>query len=62
MGGLLILIPWVVSTLLWANLSNRYVWIVLLVTVAYGLLGFLDDYYKVTKRTSDGLSAAARAW
>ena len=43
MGGLLILIPWVGSTLLWASLSNRYVWIALLVTVVYGLLGFLDD-------------------
>src|SRR6185503_9536974 len=42
------------------SLSNRYVWIVLLVTVSYGLLGFLDDYYKVTKRTSDGLSSRAR--
>ena len=60
MGGLLILIPWVGSTLLWASLSNRYVWIALLVTVAYGLLGFLDDYYKVTKRTADGLSGKSR--
>jgi phospho-N-acetylmuramoyl-pentapeptide-transferase len=60
MGGLLILIPWIGSTLLWANISNRYVWIALLVTVAYGLLGFLDDYYKVTKRTSDGLSGRSR--
>ena len=60
MGGLLILIPWLVSTLLWASLSNRYVWIVLLVTAAFGLLGFMDDYYKVTKRTSDGLSSKAR--
>lgn len=60
MGGLLILIPWVGSTLLWASLSNRYVWVVLFVTVAYGLLGFLDDYYKVTKRTADGLSGRAR--
>ena len=60
MGGLLILIPWVISTLLWANLSNKYVWIVLLVTVSYGLLGFLDDYYKVTRRTSDGLSGRMR--
>src|SRR5580765_3483825 len=60
MGGLLILIPWIGSTLLWASLSNRYVWIVLLVTVAFGLLGFMDDYYKVTKRTSDGLSSKAR--
>jgi phospho-N-acetylmuramoyl-pentapeptide-transferase len=60
MGGLLILLPWILSTLLWASLSNRYVWIVLLVTVAFGLLGFMDDYYKVTKRTSDGLSSKAR--
>jgi phospho-N-acetylmuramoyl-pentapeptide-transferase len=60
MGGLLILIPWIGSTLLWANLSNRYVWIVLMVTAAFGLLGFLDDYYKVTKRSSDGLSGRSR--
>jgi phospho-N-acetylmuramoyl-pentapeptide-transferase len=60
MGGLLILIPWLGSTLLWVSLSNRYVWIVLLVTLAFGLLGFLDDYYKVTKRTSDGLSGKTR--
>src|SRR5215467_10882811 len=60
MGGLLILIPWVGSTLLWASLSNRYVWIALMVTATYGMLGFLDDYYKVTKRTSDGLSGRAR--
>ncbi|HWY62504.1 MAG TPA: phospho-N-acetylmuramoyl-pentapeptide-transferase [Rhizomicrobium sp.] len=60
MGGLLILIPWLVSTVLWAQISNRYVWIVLMVTVSYGLLGFLDDYYKVTKRTSEGISGRAR--
>jgi phospho-N-acetylmuramoyl-pentapeptide-transferase len=60
MGGLLILIPWVASTLLWASLSNRYVWVVLMVTVAFGMLGFLDDYYKVTKRTADGLSGRSR--
>jgi phospho-N-acetylmuramoyl-pentapeptide-transferase len=60
MGGLLILIPWLGSTLLWAQLGNRYVWISLLVVVTYGLLGFLDDYYKVTKRTADGLSGRSR--
>lgn len=60
MGGLLILIPWVGSTVLWASLSNRYVWIALMVTVVFGLLGFLDDYYKVTKRTADGLSGRTR--
>jgi phospho-N-acetylmuramoyl-pentapeptide-transferase len=60
MGGLLILIPWVGSTILWASLSNRYVWIALMVTTTYGILGFLDDYYKVTKRTTDGLSGRTR--
>ena len=60
MGGILILIPWLGSTLLWAQLSSRYVWIALLVVLTYGLLGFLDDYYKVTKRTADGLSGRMR--
>src|SRR3954463_8801940 len=60
MGGVLILIPWLGATLLWASLSNPYVWIAILVTATYGLLGFLDDYYKVTKRTADGLSGRAR--
>jgi phospho-N-acetylmuramoyl-pentapeptide-transferase len=60
MGGLLILIPTVVATLLWGDLTNEYVWIVLFVTIGYGLLGFLDDYYKVTKRTSDGVSGRMR--
>src|SRR3569623_615384 len=60
MGGVLILIPWLGATLLWAGLSNPYVWIAVFVPAAYGLLGFLDDYYKVTKRTSDGLSGRSR--
>ena len=60
MGGLLILLPWIVSTILWANISNRYVWIVLFVTVAYGALGFADDYLKVSKRSSDGVSGLLR--
>jgi phospho-N-acetylmuramoyl-pentapeptide-transferase len=60
MGGLLILLPWVVSTILWANLSNQYVWIVLFVTVSYGALGFADDYLKVSKRSSDGVSGYIR--
>ena len=60
MGGLLILLPWVLATLLWANLDNQYVWIVLFVTVAYGALGFADDYLKVTKRSSDGVSGYLR--
>ena len=48
MGGLMFLAGITVSTLLWADLSNIYVWAVLLVTGGYGLLGFLDDYSKVT--------------
>src|SRR5512141_1118942 len=55
MGGMLILLPWVISTILWANLSNRYVWIALSVTLAYGLLGFADDYLKVSRRSSAGV-------
>ena len=50
MGGLLILIALTVATLLWADLSNPYVWIVLLVTGSYGLIGFADDFLKVSKR------------
>ena len=60
MGGLLILLPWIVSTILWANISNRYIWIVLFVTIAYGALGFADDYLKVSKRSSDGVSGWLR--
>jgi len=60
MGGLLILLPVVCSTLLWADLSNAYVWIVLLVTVAYGLLGFADDYRKVTRNSAKGVSGWKR--
>ena len=50
MGGLIILMGVTTSTLLWANLSNPYIWIVLGVTLAYGAIGFTDDYLKVTKQ------------
>jgi phospho-N-acetylmuramoyl-pentapeptide-transferase len=60
MGGLLILLPTVISTLFWADLANGYVWMVLLVTVSYGLLGFADDYLKVSKRSSGGVSGWVR--
>ncbi|MBS0273838.1 MAG: phospho-N-acetylmuramoyl-pentapeptide-transferase [Proteobacteria bacterium] len=60
MGGFLILISSVVSTLLWADLTNLYVWIVLFVTLAFGALGFIDDYEKVTKRSSAGISGRAK--
>ncbi|WP_299396754.1 phospho-N-acetylmuramoyl-pentapeptide-transferase [Pelagibius sp.] len=55
MGGFLILIAITISTLLWADLTNPYVWAVLLVTVGFGMIGFFDDYLKLTKRSSDGL-------
>jgi phospho-N-acetylmuramoyl-pentapeptide-transferase len=57
MGGLLILLSLLVSVLLWSNLDNRFVWTVLGVTVGYGLLGFVDDYRKVTQGHSGGISA-----
>lgn len=60
MGGLLILLPGLAATLLWADLSNAYVWVVIMVTLAYGALGFADDYLKVTRRTTDGLSSKMR--
>jgi len=56
MGGFLILIALSVATLLWADLSNRYVWAVLLVTLGFGGIGFVDDYLKLNRRSSDGLS------
>ncbi|MCC5971439.1 MAG: phospho-N-acetylmuramoyl-pentapeptide-transferase [Pararhodobacter sp.] len=60
MGGLLILSALVVSTLLWARLDNPYVWLVLLVTVAFGLIGFADDYAKVKKGNHKGVSGKLR--
>jgi phospho-N-acetylmuramoyl-pentapeptide-transferase len=60
MGGLMILSGLVVSTVLWANPSNPYVWIVLGVTLGFGLVGFYDDYLKVTRQTHAGFSGRAR--
>ena len=60
MGGLLILIALSVGTLLWADLTNRYVWIVLIITVAFGAVGFWDDYLKVTKRNPKGVPAKVK--
>jgi phospho-N-acetylmuramoyl-pentapeptide-transferase len=56
MGGVLILAALTVATLLWADLSNGYVWVVLIVTLGFGLIGFADDYLKLTRRSSGGLS------
>jgi len=60
MGGLLIFLPTVVATLLWADLTNPYIWIVLAVVVSYGLLGFADDYAKVSKNSHVGVSGRIR--
>src|SRR5437588_5728888 len=57
MGGFLILLALSVSTLLWADLTDPYVWIVLAVTVSFGLIGFFDDYRKLTRRSHHGLPA-----
>lgn len=60
MGGSMCLLAVVVSTLLWADLTNHYVWIALMVTIGYGLIGFCDDYLKLTKRNSKGLSSKGK--
>src|SRR6201982_365253 len=60
MGGLMMLFGLVLPTVLWANLTNRYVWIVLGVTLIFGAIGFYDDYLKVTKQTHAGVSGKVR--
>lgn len=60
MGGLLIVGAILTSTLLWARLDNGYVWIVLFVTMAYALIGFADDYAKVSKQNTKGVSSRVR--
>lgn len=60
MGGALILVSIVITTLLWADLSNRYIWVVLLTTLGFGVIGWIDDYRKVIYRNPKGLSARAK--
>jgi phospho-N-acetylmuramoyl-pentapeptide-transferase len=60
MGGLLILFAIVSATLLWGNLTNVFVWIVLLVTISYGAIGFVDDYLMERKKQSQGLRGRAK--
>lgn len=60
MGGVLILVAIAVSTLLWADMGNRYVWLVLVVTLLFGVIGWVDDYKKLVLRNSKGLSARAK--
>ncbi len=60
MGGALILVSIAITTLLWADLRNRFVWVVLLVTLGFGAIGWIDDYRKVVYRNPKGLSARAK--
>ncbi len=60
MGGALILVAIMITTLLWADLSNHYIWTVLLTTLGFGIIGWIDDYRKVVHRNSKGLSASAK--
>jgi phospho-N-acetylmuramoyl-pentapeptide-transferase len=60
MGGALILVAIAVATLLWADLHNRFVWVVLFTTLGFGIIGWVDDWRKVVHRNPKGLSAAAK--
>ncbi|OQX15587.1 MAG: phospho-N-acetylmuramoyl-pentapeptide-transferase [Desulfobacteraceae bacterium IS3] len=60
MGGLLIIFSIVVSALLWMNLTNFYTWLLILVTLGYGIIGFIDDYLMVIKKRNKGLSARGK--
>ncbi|HQN64023.1 MAG TPA: phospho-N-acetylmuramoyl-pentapeptide-transferase [Methylophilus sp.] len=60
MGGALILVAIAISTLLWADLSNRFIWVVLVITLGFGAIGWVDDYRKVVYKNPKGLSAKAK--
>ena len=60
MGGLLILISFIFSTLIWSDINNSYVWIVLLITIGFGAIGFIDDYFKVTTKNGKGLKVGTK--
>jgi phospho-N-acetylmuramoyl-pentapeptide-transferase len=57
MGGALILVILVITTLLWGDLTNRYVWLVILVTLSFGVIGWVDDYLKISRKNTEGLVA-----
>lgn len=60
MGGVMILLAIGVSTFLWADLSNRYVWMMIVTTIGFGMIGFVDDFMKLTKKNTKGLSGKLR--
>ncbi|MCU0728958.1 MAG: phospho-N-acetylmuramoyl-pentapeptide-transferase, partial [Sphingopyxis sp.] len=60
MGGLMILISLLISSLLWMDLTNSFVWACIFVTVGFGVIGFMDDYDKVTKRSHKGVPGRVR--
>jgi len=60
MGGALIVVAVAVSILLWGDLSNRYVWVVLLVTLGFAIVGWVDDYFKVIRKNSEGISVRSK--
>jgi phospho-N-acetylmuramoyl-pentapeptide-transferase len=62
MGGMLMLVAMGVSVLIWGNLSNGYVWAVLFVTFGYGGIGFADDFLKLSRRNTKGVSARGKLW
>ena len=62
MGGLLILIAVVVATLLWADLSNRFVWITLFTTISFGVIGWVNDYRKLIDKNPRGMGARNKSW
>lgn len=57
MGGVIILAAIIIPTLLWADLTNQYIWITLFITIGFGIIGFVDDYRKVVKKDTKGLTA-----
>ena len=62
MGGALILVAVAIATLLWADLANRYVWVVLLVTLPFGAIGWVDDYKKLVLKNSAGSRPRVQVW
>ena len=57
MGGTMILLALISSTLLWADINNKYIWLILFITFSFGLIGFIDDYIKLSRNSYKGLSS-----